>query len=117
MNGSPSLGYAVRATDTAHKEGDMENGEIQLLKAEVEKLKEELRENMGRLMAHETTFAAILSMWGKPARDVEAELRRVLQVVSDDVTRQGAHRATMIGFNASADPFLKLIGRPASGER
>lgn len=24
MNRSPSLGYAVRATDTAHKEGDME---------------------------------------------------------------------------------------------
>lgn len=94
----------------------MENGEIQLLKAEVEKLKEELRENMGRMFAYETTFSAILSMWGKPASEVEAELRRALQVVSDDVTRQNAHRTTMIGFNASADPFLKFIGGAANAE-
>lgn len=94
----------------------MENGEIQLLKAEVEKLKEDLRERMGRMFAYETTFAAILSTWGKSASEVEAELRRALQVVADDVVRQGVDSKALVGFNAVANPFLQVINAAAKRE-
>lgn len=87
----------------------MEDAGIQLLKAEVEKLKVEQKEAMGRMFVYETTFATILGMWGRPASEVEAELNRALEVVANDVSQQGVDRVTMIGFNAAADPFTKVI--------
>ena len=82
---------------------------IEELKLQLVGLRGSLEHMNGRAVALQVALGATLRSWGKPAIDVEAEIRRVLELGTIEAAKNGASPQFIVEFGSVEEMLIASI--------
>lgn len=89
---------------------------IEELKLQLASTQEVLHQTAGRALALDAALSATLRSWGKPAAEVQTEVRRVLEQGASEAARRGAHRPALVQYGNTAEALLAAVAIAVDGE-
>ncbi len=89
---------------------------IEELKLQLAGLRANLEHANGRAVALQAALGATLRSWGRPAAQVETEVRRVLELTTTDAAKQGASPQFLVEFGSVEEMLVKSIHGAAKDE-
>ncbi|WP_440980514.1 hypothetical protein ACSLC0_04185 [Stenotrophomonas muris] len=89
---------------------------IEELKLQLAATQEVLHQTAGRALALDAVLSATLRSWGKPAAEVQTEVRRVLEQGALEAAHRGAHRPALAQYGHTGDTLLMAVAIAVDGE-
>ncbi len=86
------------------------------LKLQMASTQEILHQTAGRALALDAVLSATLRSWGKPAAELQREVRTVLEQGAAEAARRGAHRPALVQYGNTAEALLAAVAIAVDGK-
>lgn len=89
---------------------------IEELKAQLASTQAVLQQTAGRALALDAALSATLRSWGKPAAELQIEVRRVLEQGATEAALRGAQRAALVQYGNTGEALLAAVAIAVDGD-